>query len=152
MLPDDFLLPAAVLLNLIGQDEAVHGQCGKDVTKVYEWEDIDEQLHGKRHRHRQYGDEESKKYFTGKPLPAFNNACEMKQQGCNDRYQRKRVQRTAEILVSRCDINETVDEQDAGKQDKANCPQAKHGVKEPAPVQIFITVMQHIYSLHKQRQ
>ena len=28
LLPDDFLLLPAVLFNLIGQDEAVHGQCG----------------------------------------------------------------------------------------------------------------------------
>ena len=52
VLPDDFLLMTAVLLDLIGQDEAVHGQRGEDVAEVYEREDIGEQVYGQRDHDR----------------------------------------------------------------------------------------------------
>ena len=71
LLIGDFLLLPTVLLDLIGQDEAVHGQRGKDVAYIDERKDVDEQRYDHRDRDRQYGDEEGKKDFAGKPLPAL---------------------------------------------------------------------------------
>ena len=127
-----FTLAAAILLDLIGQDEAVHGQGGKDIADIDERENVSEQLHGQCGCNWQDGDEKSEKDLAGKPLPALDRPHERKQQGSNDRHQRKRVQGAAEILIVRCDIDETVDERETDKQDNIDCQQAKHGIKKLA--------------------
>ena len=125
-------LLAAVLFNLLGQDEAVHGQRGKDVADVNERVDIDEQVYGQRDRNRHNGHEESEKGFAGNLLPALYRTHEIEQRNRNNRYQKKRIQGTAGIMVFRGDIDETVDKRNAERQDKSGCPHAKHGVKELA--------------------
>ena len=64
------------------------------------------------------------------PVSAKALPHEIEHQNCDKRYQKKRIQGTAGILVFRGDIDETVDKRNAERQDKSGCPHAKHGVKE----------------------
>ena len=88
------ILPIAVALipfDLIGQDQAVQGQCGDDVADLNKRVEIDEQMHGQRDRDRQYGDEKSEKRFVGKSFPALYRPREIEQRNHDSRYQEKRI-------------------------------------------------------------
>jgi hypothetical protein len=151
LLPDDFLLAAAVLLYLIGQNEAVYSQCGEDMTEPKERQEIDEQQHSYRDRDREYGDEESEKDFPGKPLPALYYPSEREKLDRDQLQQNELVQGAAVILVFQCEIKETFEERGAYECEKQDGIQGKHGVKEPARTQIFPTAVQQISCLHGQR-
>ena len=56
----------------------------------------------------------------------------IEQQNRDYRYLKERVQRSPVKLIFWCDMAESADERYAHKQDKKDCPQAKHGMKEPA--------------------
>ena len=60
----DFPLMLQILLDLIRQDEAVHGQSREDITDIEEQEDINEHQHDQSGYHRQYGGEKAVKCFT----------------------------------------------------------------------------------------
>ena len=59
----DFPLMLQILLDLIRQDEAVHGQCREDVTDIEEQEGFNEHQHDQSGCHRQYGGKEAAKCF-----------------------------------------------------------------------------------------
>ena len=40
LLPDDFLLLAAILLDLIGQNETIHSKCGENIANVNERKNV----------------------------------------------------------------------------------------------------------------
>ena len=70
LLYGNFPLETQVLLDLIRQDNTVHGQSGDDVADADKGENLDKQLHDHRGRYRQDGDEESQKGFAGKQFPS----------------------------------------------------------------------------------
>lgn len=60
VLEGDFPLMAAVLFNLVGQDEAVHGQGGEDIADVDEGEKVEEQLRDHSRHDGQYRDKDQR--------------------------------------------------------------------------------------------
>ncbi len=152
MLPDDHLLAAAVLFDLIGQDETVHSQCGADVADIDKRKDIDEQMRNQRDHNRQYGDEKGEKDLAGKPLPASDCSHQIEQLYRNQRQQGERVQGAAIILVFRRDIEKALDKHGARIHDKQESPHAKHDVKQLARAHAFTAAVQQVNRQHGQRQ
>ena len=110
LLIGDLPLAAQVLLNLIGQNKAVHGQGGENEADVEKRVNIEEYLYEQRKRHRQDGDEKAEEDFTGKPIAAFHRAGQREQQDQDQRQQQKRVQGPAVVLPFRCDRGKNPEE------------------------------------------
>ena len=118
LLPENLPLLMFVLLNLVGQNETVHGQCGEDIADVNEGENIHEQMDGECGGCWQEGNEKSEKNLAGKLSAALYRASNINQQGGNERNQGKRIQRTAGILICRCETDITINEQDTHEEDE----------------------------------
>ena len=152
LLFDNFQLVEAVLFDLIGQYEAVHGQCGAYVADIDEWEDVDEQMHDQRNHNRQYGDEKGEKHLAGKPFPALYRSRQIEKPDHDQRQQKEWVQGAAVILVFRRDIEKTLYKRGAGIRDQQDGPRAKHGVKKSAGAYVFTTAVKQKNRQHGQRQ
>ena len=74
LLLGEFLLLAAILFNLVGQDESVHSKCREGIADVKERCGIDKQHHDQRGYHRQLGDNEADRGFMGHLRPASQRA------------------------------------------------------------------------------
>ena len=109
----DLPLVALILLDLIGQDEAVHDQGRNDIADIDEWKNVKKYLQDQRERHRQQGGEEAKEHLSGKVRSASYRACQIERQDCDQRQQQKRVERPAVILVIHRVMGENAKEQGA---------------------------------------
>ena len=152
LMPGDFPLLAKILLNLVGQDEAVHGQGGEDNADIEQRVDIDKGVYEQRNGHRQQCRKKTLVGFAGKMFPAADRACEIQQHGQSHRQQQKRVQRPAEILPVRRDIAEAACERGGRNQDKIYGPKDGHSPEEPAVPYVFSAAVQQIDRQHGQGQ
>jgi len=129
LLQNDFLL-AAILIDMIGQDEAVHDQCRQGKAEINNLKNVSKEQYDQRDHNRQKGNETCEKDFTGKTLSVFDRPDEIDEQDSERQQQEKRVQGSAVILIFRCDIEETIDESRAGIYNILDSKQADHGVKK----------------------
>ena len=152
LLQQEFLLLAAILFKLVGQDEAVHGECREDVADFNERNNIDEQQYYQRRCNRQHGDKKGDKCFAGKELSGAYRPCDIQYLDHNSRQQKERVQRPAVVPVFRCEIIETTYECRDCKQHNHDSKQTDHGAKKLASMNAFTAAVQKKDCHHRQRK
>ena len=148
----DLPLLAKILLDLIGQDETVHGQGGEHHADVKEQERIDKRLYQQRDRHRQQGDEKAQIDLAGQKPPPPDHSREIEQQNRNYRQQHKRIPGPPVNLPVRCDKVKCVDDEAARGQDGIDGPQAGHCLQEPGFPHVLSAAVQQQNRHHRHRQ
>ena len=148
----NLLLMPQVLFDLVGQDDAVHGESGKDDADVNQRVDICKQMHGQRSGHGQLSDEKAQPGFPGKASSAHDRTGQIAQHEQGQGQYQKRIQRTAGELTVRGQFAETADERGTDNQNGIDGPQNHHDKKESGGAEIFSGAVQQINGQHGYRQ